>query len=225
MPHANEAVVLQEIVLSPAVVPFGFGRREKGTPRPTELEPSMSTLTTTRHGFFQDHQGRSLADLLNKWKQPFDALRDFFLRGGRQLSIQKAAAAKVIKAGIRTRTATRTAATSPTEALLDKVDDPILANLWQQIRPLHVGQLPDRQRIIADLAGFAEVLRPRLNGMQAPQLCRLIEAYAVKRRSSQRFSRNLLRSDVNARQRRVVADVRPEVRLGHRIIDVASVAV
>ena len=89
-------------------------------------------------------------------------------------------------------TATRTASITRIETLLDKVDDPVLADLWRQICPLHVDQLPDRQGIIADLADFAEVLQPRLNGMQAPQLCRLIEAYATKRCRSQRFVRDLL---------------------------------
>ena len=38
--------------------------------------------------------------------------------------------------------------------------------------------------MITDLADDAEVLQPRLNGMKASQLCRLIEAYAAKRRRS-----------------------------------------
>jgi hypothetical protein len=49
----------------------------------------MPKLTTTRHGFPQDRQHKSLADLLNNLKQPFDALRDFFICGGRQLSMQE----------------------------------------------------------------------------------------------------------------------------------------
>jgi hypothetical protein len=98
----------------------------------------------------------------------------------------------VIETGIRTRTAIRTASITRIETLLDKVDDPVLADLWRRVCPLHVDQLPDRQGIIADLADFAEVLQPRLHGMQSPQLCRLIEAYAAKRCRSQRFVRNLL---------------------------------
>jgi hypothetical protein len=77
------------------------------------------------------------------------------------------------------------------EALLDKVDDPILTKLWRQICPLHLKQLPDRQGIIADLADFAEVLQPRCNGSQ---LCRLIEAHAAEHRRSDRFVRNLLQA-------------------------------
>jgi len=120
--------------------------------------------------------------------------------------VREAGADKVIKAGIRTMTATRTTAITQIEALLDKVDDPLLAHLWRQICPLDVEQMPDRQGIIADLADFAEVLQPRLNGMQAPQLCRLIEAYATKHHRSQRFVRALL-WDVNTGQSRAVADV------------------
>ena len=122
------------------------------------------------------------------------------------------------------RAPTRTASMTRIETLLDEVDDPVLANLWRQICPLDVEQLPDRQGIIADLADFAEVLQPRLNGMHAPQLCRLIETYATKHHRSQRFVRDLL-WDVNADQSRVVADVQPPLRLEHDIIDVGSVAV
>ena len=104
------------------------------------------------------------------------------------------------------RTVTRTASMTRIETLLNEVDDPVLADLWRQICPLDVEQLPDRQGIIADLADFAEVLQPRLNGMHAPQLCRLIEAYATKHHRSQRFVRALL-WDVNTGQSRAVADV------------------
>ena len=142
----------------------------------------------------------------------------------RPTPVWEAGADQVIEAGIRTRTATRTASITRIETLLDKVDDPVLADLWRQICPLDVEQLPDRQGIIADLADFAEVLQPRLNGMQAPQLCRLIEAYAAKHRRSQRFVRTLL-WDVNAGQSRVVADAQPGVRLEHDILDVGSVVV
>ena len=86
----------------------------------------------------------------------------------------------------------RTASITQIETLLDKVDDPVLAYLWRQICPLQVDQLPDRRGIIADLADFAQVLQPHLNGMQAPELCRLIEDYAVKHRRSQNVVRNLL---------------------------------
>jgi hypothetical protein len=109
----------------------------------------------------------------------------------------EAGADKVSEAGIRARAAIRTASITRIEALLDEADDPVLADLWRQICPLHADQLPDRQGIIADLADFAEVLQPRLNGMQAPQLYRLIEAHAATRRHSQRFLRDILRG-VNA---------------------------
>ena len=102
--------------------------------------------------------------------------------------------------------ATRTVSITHIEALLAKVDDLVLTHLWRQICPLHVEQLPDRQGIIADLADFAEVLEPRLNGMQPSQLCSLIEAYATKHHRSQRFVRNLLWS-ANAGQSRGVANV------------------
>ena len=104
----------------------------------------------------------------------------------RPTPVGEAGADKVIEAGIR-KTATRTASITRIETLLDKVDDPVLAYLWRQLCPLHVDQLPDRQGIIADLAEIAEVLQPRLSGMQAPQLCRLLGAYAAKRRRCRRF--------------------------------------
>ena len=40
-------------------------------------------------------------------------------------------------------------------------------------------ELPDRRGIIEDLADFAVVLRPSLDGMQANRLCRLVEKYAA----------------------------------------------
>ena len=111
-------------------------------------------------------------------------------------------AEQVIEADVRTGTATRTASVTRIETLLDKADDPVLADLWRQICPLPVDHLPDRQGIIADLADFAEVLQPRLDGMQAQQLCRLIAAYAAQRCRSQSFLRNLVWG-VNARQHRM----------------------
>jgi hypothetical protein len=99
---------------------------------------------------------------------------------------------KVIKAVTGVRMAARTPALARIETLLDKVEDPVLADLWRKICPLRVDRLPDRQGMIEDLADYAEVLQPRLNGMEAPQLCRLIEAYAAKRRRSLRFLRDLL---------------------------------
>jgi hypothetical protein len=139
--------------------------------------------------------------------------------------VWKAGAVNAIEAGVRTRVPTRPASIAPIEALLDKVDGPVLANLWQQIRHQHVDRLPDRQAMISDLADFAEVLQPPLNDMQAPQLCRLIEAYAAKRRRSLKFLRDLLALEVNAGKNRAVADYQPGARSEHRIIDVASVAI
>ena len=104
----------------------------------------------------------------------------------------EAGADKVIAAGVRTGMATGTASVTRIETLLDKVDDPVLADLWRQIRPRHADQLPDRRRIIADLADFAEVLQPDLHGMQAPQLCKLIGTCVAKRRRSEIFLRHLL---------------------------------
>jgi hypothetical protein len=113
------------------------------------------------------------------------------------------------------------ASITKTETLLDQVADPILADLWLQIHPLRVDQLPDHQRIIADLADFAEVLQPHLNGMNAPHLCRLIGAYAAKHHRSQRFVRALL---WEVGQNQVVANVQPGIRLEHSIADVGHVA-
>jgi hypothetical protein len=112
------------------------------------------------------------------------------------------------------RTATWRASIARIETLLDKVADPVLADLWLRICPLQVEQLPNRRGIIADLADYAEVLHPHLSGMRPPQLRRLIESYAAKHRRAQQFARNLVR-DMNADHSRVAADVQPGVRLEH----------
>ena len=112
----------------------------------------------------------------------------------RPTPVGEAGADEVIEAVIYGRAATWVASMARIEALLEQVDDPVLADLWRQICPLRVDQLPDRQGMIVDLADFAEVLEPRLNGMKAWQLCKLIEAYAAKRRRSLRFLRDLLRT-------------------------------
>ena len=52
--------------------------------KPTGMEHAMSKLTTTRHDFLQDRQGRMFADVLNASGQPCDAVLDFFICGGRQ---------------------------------------------------------------------------------------------------------------------------------------------
>jgi len=77
------------------------------------------------------------------------------------------------------------------EALLDKANGDVLADLWQEVCPYPVDELPERQGIIEDLADFAEVLRPRLAGMQADKLCRLIERYAVQCRRQRSSVRSL----------------------------------
>ena len=41
----------------------------------------MSKLTTTRHDFLQDRQGRMFADVLNDSEQPSDDVLDFFICG------------------------------------------------------------------------------------------------------------------------------------------------
>jgi hypothetical protein len=67
------------------------------------------------------------------------------MTAARPTPVGEAGADEVIEAGIRTRTATRTASITRIETLLDKVDDAVLADLWRQLCPLHVEQLPDRQ--------------------------------------------------------------------------------
>ena len=68
------------------------------------------------------------------------------------------------------------------EALLDELRDERLTKVWRLVCPLATDpayDLPARGGIIEDLADFAEVLRPRLDGMKPGRLCRLIEKYAT----------------------------------------------
>jgi hypothetical protein len=68
------------------------------------------------------------------------------------------------------------------KSLLDESSDTPLAEAWQRVYPFPVDpacELPDRRGIIEDLADFAEVLQPSLDGMKANRLCRLIEKYAA----------------------------------------------
>jgi len=44
----------------------------------------MPKLTTTRHDDLQNRQGKTVADMLNDSKQPFDALFDFSICEGRK---------------------------------------------------------------------------------------------------------------------------------------------
>jgi hypothetical protein len=93
-----------------------------------------------------------------------------------------------------------------TESLLGKSDSALLARVWQQVFPCHTDVLPDRGAMIADLADFAEVLRPGLHGMHADRLCRLIAAYAANRRRSQNFVTRLVAT--------VARPSRPRVHVG-----------
>jgi hypothetical protein len=97
----------------------------------------------------------------------------------RRVSAAKARASK--DDGTR-RTAARKAYRAKIETLLAESQDERLADVWQRVSPFPIDpgcQLPDRRGIIADLADFAEVLRPSLDGMQAHRLCGLIEKYAA----------------------------------------------
>jgi hypothetical protein len=94
----------------------------------------------------------------------------------------RASNARAIKEGTIRRTAARKAHRAKIESLLDKSRDVQLADLWQRVYPVPidpVNELPDRQGIIADLADFAEVLQPSLDGVEADSLCRLIDKYAA----------------------------------------------
>jgi hypothetical protein len=80
------------------------------------------------------------------------------------------------------RTAARKAYRAQIESLLANSEDAPLADVWRRVCPFRIDpacELPNRRGIIRDLADFAEVLRPSLDGMQAPRLCRLIEKYAA----------------------------------------------
>ena len=48
----------------------------------------MTTLTATHHNFLLNRPRRTFADVLNHSKQPFDAVVDFFIHGGRQRPLQ-----------------------------------------------------------------------------------------------------------------------------------------
>ena len=86
------------------------------------------------------------------------------------------------KAGAGVGCPARQAYRAKIESLLDKSRAERLARVWQRVCPFPVdleSDLPDRRGIIKDLADFAEVLRPNLEGMKAHCLCRLIENYAA----------------------------------------------
>jgi hypothetical protein len=87
-----------------------------------------------------------------------------------------------IKGAAARRTAARKAYRAKIEALLGESRDERLAGVWQRVCPFRLDpayELPDRRGIIEDLADFAEVLRPSLDGMKAHRLCRLVEKYAA----------------------------------------------
>ena len=89
---------------------------------------------------------------------------------------------RVIKDDTTRRTAARNAYRAKIESLLDESGDDRLADVWQRVCPFPIDpafDLPDRRGIIADLADFARVLQPGLDGMNAHRLCRLIEKYAA----------------------------------------------
>ena len=89
------------------------------------------------------------------------------------------------------RTRTGSAYRARIEARLDKAESEMLTDLWQEVFPYPVAELPERQALIEDLADFAEVLQPRLADMRADQLCGLIGKYAARRRRQQNFVRSL----------------------------------
>ncbi len=94
----------------------------------------------------------------------------------------RAGSATAIKADTARRTAARKAYRAKIESVLARSEDEPLADVWQRVCPFPIdpaGEVPNRRGIIRDLADFAEVLRPSLDGMQAPRLCRLIEKYAA----------------------------------------------
>jgi hypothetical protein len=94
----------------------------------------------------------------------------------------RASNANAIMDGTTRGTAARKAYRAKIESLLDESGDARLADVWQPVCPFPVDsacELPDRRGLIEDLADFAEVLQPSLDGMTADRVCRLIEKYAT----------------------------------------------
>jgi hypothetical protein len=90
--------------------------------------------------------------------------------------------ARAIKDDTTRRTAARKAYRAKIESMLDESSDEPLADVWQRSYPFPIdpaAELPDRRGIIEDLADFAEVLQPSMDGMKANRLLRLIEKYAA----------------------------------------------
>ena len=103
--------------------------------------------------------------------------------------------AGAIKDNTARKTAARKAYRARIESLLDESSDERLADVWQRVYPLPIDpacELPDRRGIIEDLADFAVVLRPSLDGMQANRLCRLVEKYAACRSRQSNMAVSLL---------------------------------
>jgi hypothetical protein len=97
-------------------------------------------------------------------------------------SVAKASNATAIKNDTARRTAARKAYRASIESLPDESSDERLAEVWQRVCPFPIDpayELPDRRGIIEDLADFAGVLQPSLNGVSAHRLCRLVEKYAA----------------------------------------------
>ena len=85
---------------------------------------------------------------------------------------------RAIEDDIPRRTAARNAYRAKIMSLLDESSHERLADVWQRVYHFPI-ELPDCRGIIEDLADFAEVLQPSLDGMMADRLCRLIEKYAA----------------------------------------------
>jgi len=82
------------------------------------------------------------------------------------------------------RAAARKAYRAKIESLLGESADSRLADMWQRVCPFRIERahdLPDRRAMIVDLADFAEVLQPNLEGMKPHRLCSLVERYASYR--------------------------------------------
>lgn len=96
--------------------------------------------------------------------------------------VARASNARAIKDDTARRTAARKAYRAKIERLLDDARDERLAEVWQRVYPFPIDpacELPDRRGLIEDLADFAEVLQPSLDGMKADRLCWLVETYAA----------------------------------------------
>jgi hypothetical protein len=90
--------------------------------------------------------------------------------------------ARAVKVDTTRRNAARKAYRAKIESLLNESKYERLADVWQRVCPFSfdpASGLPDRRGIIKDLADFAEVLQPSVDGMKAHRLCGLVEKYAA----------------------------------------------